>query len=905
MSVSPSPSRTLELLAPAGDLDCARAAVENGADAIYFGLETGFNARSRAQNLSLSNLPDLMAMLRRRNVRGYLALNTLVFSGELPRFEQTVRRVAEAGVDAVLVQDLGMVRLIRRLCPDLGIHASTQMTLTSAENIAEAAKLGIDRVVLARELSLREIGEIACECPVPLEVFVHGALCVAYSGQCLTSESLGGRSANRGECAQACRLPYQLLCDGKEVDLGSVQYLLSPQDLAVYEWIPQLLAAGAAAVKIEGRLKTAEYVANITRRYREAIDAALEGRTHQVSPQQVEEMELSFSRGFSPGWLEGCDHKRLVPGISSAKRGVRLGRVQAVRAGRVVVRLMRSIQAGDGVVFEGDRAAGQEQGGRVFQVYRDRQPVQGSVSQGTVQLSFRRGSVDLAQLRVGQTLWKTDDPRLTRRLRRTFQEGRLTRRRPVHLVVEAAEGRPLVVEATLPPQGKTCVRSEFPLARALKHPLTAGVLRDQLGRLGKTPYELAQVEARIDGQPMVPLSVLGQLRRQLVAQLDQLAARSPQVSLTAEDVLPSLRPTVLSAAPIPDPTLTVLCRSLAQIGPVLESGVRSVVVDFEDLRQYATAVAQARQAAAEIWLATPRIHKPGESGVFRLMSRQAASGILARNLAAIDYFRSAGIPTIADYSLNVANEITAQIVHDMGVQRMVASYDLNRDQILDLVQAVPAEWLEVVIHQHMPMFHMEHCVFCAVLSPGTNKSNCGRPCDRHEVRLRDRAGMEHPLTADVGCRNTLFNAQSSERGRGCAATATAGRAPFPHRNVDGVVPRGDSTDGNPLPTTVGGSAVRQASLEPAAGVESLGSDSRHARAAARSAGDSVSPSVAARWGGRWGVADRGKCDGPPDPLCRRGAIGAFGTIMRAGPLPGGSWRDRICCEAEGFHRCRS
>ena len=758
MPVSSSPTRTLELLSPAGDLDCVRAAIENGADAIYFGLQTGFNARSRAQNLSLSNLPDLMVMLRRRNVRGYVALNTLVFSAELPRFERTVRRVAEAGVDAVLVQDLGMVRLIRRLCPDLPIHASTQMTLTSAENIAQAAKLGIDRVVLARELSLSEIREIAGHTSVPLEVFVHGALCVAYSGQCLTSESLGGRSANRGECAQACRLPYQLICDGSNVDLGKVQYLLSPQDLAVYDWIPQLLAAGVAAVKIEGRLKTAEYVANITRRYREAIDAALERRPVQVSSQQVEEMELSFSRGFSSGWLEGCDHKRLVLGTSSAKRGVRVGQVQAVRHGRVVVQLKRSIQAGDGVVFEGDRAAGQEQGGRVFQVYRGHRLVQGGVDQGTVQLSFRRGSIDFAQLRVGQALWKTDDPRLTRRLRRSFQRGEPLRRRSVHLFIEAVEGRPLVVEAALPPQGKTTFRSEFPLARARKHPLTVEVLREQLGRLGKTPYALAQVEARIEGRPMVPLSVLGQLRRQLVTRLDQLATHSPRANLPTEDVLPSLRPTGLSTTSIPDPTLTVLCRSLAQIGPVLESGVRQLAVDFEDPRQYAPAVAQARQAEAEIWLATPRIHKPGETGVFRSMARQAATGILARNLAAIDFFRSAGIPTIADYSLNVANEITAQIVHDMGVQRMVASYDLNRDQILDLVQAVPIEWLEVVIHQHMPMFHMEHCVFCAVLSPGTNKSNCGRPCDRHEVRLRDRAGMEHPLTADIGCRNTLFNA---------------------------------------------------------------------------------------------------------------------------------------------------
>ena len=198
---------------------------------------------------------------------------------------------------------------------------------------------------------------------------------------------------------------------------------------------------------------------------------------------------------------------------------------------------------------------------------------------------------------------------------------------------------------------------------------------------------------------------------------------------------------------------------LAQLRQVLDAGINEVIVDFEDIRQYDSAVITVREVKARIWLATPRICKPGETGVFRAMARHRPSGILARNLAAIDFFRTADLPVLADYSLNVANEISARYLHELGVHRMTASYDLNRDQILALVRAVPREWLEVVIHQHMPMFHMEHCVFCAVLSPGTNKTNCGRPCDRHQVRLRDRVGMEHPLTADVGCRNTLFNAR--------------------------------------------------------------------------------------------------------------------------------------------------
>src|SRR5881628_2388403 len=282
-----------ELLAPAGDWECAKAAVENGADAIYFGLEK-FNARMRAHNFTEADLPKLLEFLHRRGVRGYVTFNTLVFENELADAENYLRTIIAAGVDAAIVQDVGIARLIRQLSPDFPIHASTQMTITSAAGVEFARELGCNLVVLARECSIKEIEKIreACrvssvECRVteassiggfstldprpstlPLEVFVHGALCVAYSGQCLTSEALGGRSANRGECAQACRMPYQLISDGEQVPLGNRKYLLSPQDLAGLEVLPELVRAGVASLKIEGRLKTPEYVANITRAYR-------------------------------------------------------------------------------------------------------------------------------------------------------------------------------------------------------------------------------------------------------------------------------------------------------------------------------------------------------------------------------------------------------------------------------------------------------------------------------------------------------------------------------------------------------------------------------------------------------------------------------------------------------------
>lgn len=752
-----------ELLAPAGDETCLHAAVENGADSVYFGLNDGFNARARAANFDRAALPDIFAYLHRRDVKGYLTLNTLAFTDELPMLEMLVREVVSSGVDALLIQDLGLARLVHAICPGLPIHASTQMTLTSAECLAVASELGIQRVVLPRELSLDEIRQISRQTAMPLEAFVHGALCVAYSGQCLTSESLGGRSANRGQCAQACRLPYDLICDEKDVDLDAVKYLLSPQDLAAYALIPELMAAGVTAFKIEGRLKTPEYVANITRHYRQAIDAAAADHPIQFSKDEIREMELSFSRGFSVGWLRGCDHKALVPGLSSAKRGVLLGTIRRILSHGVEVDLTNPVAAGDGVVFDGGRETGEEQGGRVYAVRRRGLKIAGTIESGIVELEFGDRAIDHTRLSIGQAIWKTDDPKLTAKLRRTFTCPDPIRKVHVEMTVRVVTGQPLNIVCRTATGHTAEVASSEPLARARTRPVTETFLREQLSRLGHTVYELQHLEAHIAGEPMAPLSVVSELRRRLIAELDRQSAEITALSLTPKPVLEVLRseiPLPVAAEDDHSPRLRVLCRNLEQLGTAARLDVTGLYADFQDLRDYREAVSICHGAKVPIYLAPPRIQKPEEFGIFRMLEKFVPDGILARNLSGLRFCRDQQIPVVADYSLNGANELTAQWLVDQGAQRVTASYDLNRDQLLELLSAAPPAWLEVVIHQHMPLFHMEHCVFCAVLSPGTNKTNCGRPCDHHQVRLRDRVGMEHPLKADVGCRNTLFNAMA-------------------------------------------------------------------------------------------------------------------------------------------------
>ena len=771
----PIGKRAPELLAPAGNWECVKAAIENGANAVYFGLQVGFNARARAANFAMEDLPQLMAMLHRRGLLGYVTLNTLVFTDELRSLEENVRVLAACGVDAVLVQDLGAARLIRRISPDLPIHASTQMTMTCAESIAVAQELGLERVVLARELALTEIRKIAQATEMPIEVFVHGALCVAYSGQCLTSESLGGRSANRGQCAQACRLNYELLCDDQPVDLGAMQYLLSPQDLAAYELIPQLIDAGVCSLKIEGRLKTPEYVANVVRHYRHAIDSAMAGIDVAWSADDKRELELSFSRGFSPGWLEGNNHKRLVPGDSSSKRGVLLGTVKSLRGERLIAELQGRVACGDGIVLDGDRVTQQEIGGRIFQIFVNGQSVP-SANNGTVELGLQHGLLRDAELHPGQRIWLTDDPKLSKRLRESFEGPDPRHKLAVDLDIRIEVGEPIVVKATCFDGRSITVLNEHLPAPAEKHPIDETLLRKQFSRLGGTPYELRHLQLQSSGQPMVPMSILGAIRKQLVESLDQVRttvanrriAEEPVADVMLAQVSTSHRTSSNESANRPSDKqpssaldnatqLFVLCRSLNQVRQVLANAGKHIYADFHDIREYSEAVAECRKHQAEIHLATLRIHKPGERGLFLALAKQKADGWLVRNLAAADFAHQHQIPAIADFSLNVTNPLTAEWLLERGMSRFTASYDLNRDQLLELVAATPASWLEVVIHQHMPMFHMEHCVFCSVVSPGTNKSNCGRPCDRHDVRLKDRLQVEHVLHADIGCRNTLYN----------------------------------------------------------------------------------------------------------------------------------------------------
>ena len=751
-----------ELLAPAGDEESLRAAVAAGADAVYFGLRGGFNARARADNFAVADLPRIFDFLRARGVKGFVTFNTLVFDRELPVAEAALADIARAGADAILVQDLGIARLAHEVCPELPLHASTQMTVSSAEAAAIAKSLGVTRVVLPRELSIDEIRTMAMGTDLELECFVHGALCVSWSGQCLTSEALQHRSANRGQCAQSCRMPYDLVVDGKvETARGDEQlkYLLSPRDLAAYDLLPQLIDAGVCCFKIEGRMKGPEYVANAVDKYRRALDAALEHRPYPLQKRDEEELRYSFSRSFTHGFFRGSDHQALVHGLYPGHRGVLVGRVEEVhaRAGRVVVRAepdAPELKAGDRILFDQGKPEDDEPRGGLHAC--------DVVAPGLLRMLFGgpdQGSLDLRLVKTGDVVWKAKDAEVTRKMKRVAARERKV---GLTLSVRGAAGTALIVTARDDLGRAACVESAMPLQLARANPLHEGLVREKLCAFGETGFELRRLELELEGALAMPPSELKRLRRAVVQALvgspPPQPARHVRTGLDPDAVVAPLSANGSSGAP----KLIPLLRTLGQVDVALRLGFDELQLDFMELVGLGVAVERARARGAKVIVATPRVQKPGEEGYDRRFERLRPDGILARHLGAVEHFRrNPHTETVhGDFSLNATNALTARTLLGLGLSTLTPAYDLDLAQLLDLASGVPAERLEVTIHQHLPLFHNEHCVYSHLLSNGHDYRDCGRPCEKHLIRLRDGLGMEHPVIVDVGCRNTVFNARA-------------------------------------------------------------------------------------------------------------------------------------------------
>jgi putative protease len=741
--MSSQPLSTPEILSPVGNWDMLRAAVHNGADAVYMGMP-GFNARGRAPTLELDELRAMIQYAHLYGVKVFLAFNILIFERELKDVVEALHDVIPLHPDAFIVQDLGIAALIRHMAPNQAVHASTQMTVTNSEAITLTEDLGMERYVLGREVSIPEMAKIKAATTKELEVFVHGALCVSYSGQCLTSESLGGRSANRGQCAQSCRLQYDLIVDGEKRELGEKSYLVSPQDLCGLEDVPRLVEIGIESFKIEGRLKSPEYVATSARAYKEQS-------LGHLSPAQArgmkDEMARVYSRGFFNGWFDGVNHQKLVPAHLSSHHGVYLGVVASVGAEDVVIDTNHPIEAGEGIVFV-DHMSKEEIGSTVFGARSDKRGARVSFSRSFAQ----------EKVRDGMHAYLNSSPHLEAEVRKSFSDKSLLKKIPLSLTVTGTIGEPLVVTATDSAGNVATARSHAPLQQAARAPLSTESLVAELGALSGTVFALSEITNSITGSCFLHNKEIKEVRRSLCHDLEQLRMNRPSIALRPKEEMEGwIQEHHAGAVPSEKPRLNVLVREVEQLEGLANLPISTVFLDFEFGKEYGSAAERVRAMGYKVGIATTRILKPGELAHLKVIDRIKPDEVLVRNLGALEYLRRSGLTLIGDFSLNITNSISASYLLSKGLSRICPSYDLNREQLLELAESCDPRQLEITAHHYIPAFHMEHCVFAAFLSKGSSYRDCGRPCEKHRVELRDSKGAIHPLKADAECRNTMFN----------------------------------------------------------------------------------------------------------------------------------------------------
>jgi U32 family peptidase len=781
-----------EILAPAGDEESLSAALAAGADAVYFGLDEGLNARARATNFSLAELNATVRRIHRAGAKAYVTLNTLVFEKELPLLEKVLRGCAAAGVDALIVQDPAVALLSKQIAPSMDVHASTQMTISSAEGAAFAQSLGISRIVLPRELSLEEIRKIKSQTTLELEVFVHGALCMSWSGQCLTSEAWGGRSANRGQCAQSCRLPYSLLVDGVKRPLGDVEYLLSPLDLSAVRAIGTLAEIGVKSLKIEGRLKGPQYVKTAVETFKTWRDAIAEKLENTPEAQQqlkanVGNMAVSYSRGFSNGFFFGSDHQHLVEGRFPKHRGALLGEVVEVRGNRVRIKTAKRISsggaalssspaesvdvgihevemelptlmAGCGVGFDLGTPQENEPGGPIFKVEE---------APHGHWLTFGQPGPDLSRVSKGNKVWLSSHPHLKKQSDTAVEEGArgVLGRIPVTCEISGTVGMPLKVQLTatgaIGKNSTVSAQSSEPLTASTGSGLSQELLVDKLCAFGSTPFYLAEFNLNnLENQLHLPVSQLKTLRRQLTEILEEKV-----LSQSAHEIHPvkTVAPISFSQVEKKMASLIPLVRTMEQLEAVIELKLPIVELDFMELVGLEKALFRARHAGLQVGIATTRVQKPGEEGIDARFLKLKPDFFLVRHWGGLMFFsrlKENRLPVHADFSLNVTNSVAANELMKLGCESLTASHDLDEVQLKELLHHFPASQMTVVAHHHISTFHTEHCVYSHVLSHGKDFRTCGRPCEKHKIALEDPKGFQHPVVVDVGCRNTVFNAQA-------------------------------------------------------------------------------------------------------------------------------------------------
>ncbi|NLM95715.1 MAG: peptidase U32 [Firmicutes bacterium] len=744
-----------ELLAPAGDLDSLKAAIQNGADAVYLGGKD-FSARASAANFDRDELVQAVEYCHLYGAFLYVTVNTLILPEEMAAAEEYLAFLNAIGVDGVIVQDLGLARLVRQAFPELPLHGSTQMTVHNQGDLEVLTRLGFSRVIAARELTIDEISAMVQASPLDIEVFVHGALCISYSGQCLFSSLVGGRSGNRGRCAQPCRLQYELVDDrGRSLAKGQTgKHLLSTRDLKLLRQLPLLVESGVKALKIEGRMRRPEYVAVVTATYRKALDSLARG---EFVVSEGEELDLAqvFNRGFTTGHLLGRRLKGLIGAERPNNRGILLGRVVSFDGQRALINLTRELHVGDEVevwVSDGGRVAAEIQR---IELEKGREPVDSAPSGSRVFVALK------GPIRPSDRVFRLSDRELLSRARSTFRSPRVVRKIPVRVSVRVREGEPFRVVMEDGQGHRGTGISDALGERALKHPLTREKIQEHVCRLGNEPFEADDVKIDLAGDVMVPFSEMNKARSRAVDDLSrQRIARKPRPALPASSPQPggTFRGRPRLAVHVAEGDAA---RAAAEAGADLiyfggeafgpKKGRAAWESQWEGL-------AQAAKLPVPVYWALPRITRADEMELvqegLQVARELNLKGVLVGNLGtlALAVESLPGQEVVADFSLNVYNGYAIQVLKELGASRVTLSPELTFAQVGEVRSFGPSE---CIIHGRLPVMITDYCILGDLLG---REDSCNYAC-RKRYGLKDRLGLIFPLEVDQACRMHVLNSK--------------------------------------------------------------------------------------------------------------------------------------------------
>lgn len=760
----------IELLAPAGSWEALVAAVQNGADAVYLAGKA-FGARYYAANFDKEELQAAVKYAHTRGVKIYVTVNTLIADCELEDAGHYINFLYEIGVDAIIVQDLGIVKLVQDLFPDLEMHASTQMTIHNAAGAQFLKSQGISRVVLAREVSLEDIRSIRQKTAVELEVFIHGALCISYSGQCLMSSMIGGRSGNRGKCAQPCRMKYRLVdAQGKEIPYGNFgEHLLSPRDLNTIAYLPEILTSGVASLKLEGRMKRPEYVATVIRVYRQAIDRYLANPAeYEVKPREMRDLAQIFNRDFTPGYFLGNQGADLMSYKRPNNRGLFLGRINKVSPdGKLVtLRLAENLAVNDGIeiwVSKGGR-----QGSTITKLWVHGQPVHEAEAGQEVTIEIP------GRARAGDRIFKTHDARLIARAQESYKNVNAEQKIPLKMTVRVTQGQPLSLIAEDDRGNVVRVKTSFIAEKAIKRPLTAEVVKEQLSRLGNTLFNIGEFDCQIEGEVMVPLSELNNVRRDAVACLEELRqslfGRKPVDAWVISQYLE--RNTERRQIRKKELSLAVAVGEIKSGLAAVEAGAQRLYLytaPFRSQRNQTGTIHALLKSAAEnrcdLVIALPRIWHQREAERMEKLIKQyevlGIQGYLVGNIGTLQLLRDLGVTKqiYADYPLNVFNSLAIKLLEGQeGITSITLSPELTFEQIASLVLSQETQ-LECIVHGSLPLMLSEYCAVGALLGGRTAEKACSKPCLQGKYGLKDRLNLIFPLEMDENCRMHVYNSK--------------------------------------------------------------------------------------------------------------------------------------------------